>query len=479
VKIAVVGGGFAGLAAAIALQERRHDVVLLERRGVLGGRATSFRDAVTGEDVDNGTHLMIGAYSAALDLIRRASADDLVAAQENLRLDWVDDAGQAALDCPPFRAPLHLLAGLLGLRVPLRVKLQALRLGLAVRFGRVPTDLTLAEYFRQTGQGDDARRLLWDPLALAILNQSPEQAPAVLFHRVYQEAFLHDHRASRLVFLRRGWGVLFERFARYFEGRGGRVRRGALAESLEISDGRVRGIRYARRAEARSDVQAAREPEPGFEPADAVVSAVPADALLGLLPAEWRARPPFSELGRLGRSPIVSVEMWLDRPVVDRPMLGLRDSEVEWVFDKGLLFGREGAPQHLGFIVSAALRSAPKRNAELVAAAEDALRRYFPAMAEARIERTLVLREPAATFASTLEAEALRPGAETEIEGLVLAGDWTDTGLPATIEGAVRSGLRAAERIEAYSGLSTSGKLSQTGTPQKCSPSVQVGVVRW
>ena len=92
-KVVVVGGGFAGLSAAIALQERRHDVVLLERRGVLGGRATSFRDAVTGEDVDNGTHLMIGGYTATLDLIRRAGAGDLVLVQENLRLEWVDDAG--------------------------------------------------------------------------------------------------------------------------------------------------------------------------------------------------------------------------------------------------------------------------------------------------------------------------------------------------------------------------------------------------
>ena len=89
----MVGGGFAGFAAAIALQERRHEVVLLERRGVLGGRATSSRDAVTGEDVDNGTHLMIGAYASTLDLVRRAGASDLVLAQENLQLEWVDDEG--------------------------------------------------------------------------------------------------------------------------------------------------------------------------------------------------------------------------------------------------------------------------------------------------------------------------------------------------------------------------------------------------
>jgi squalene-associated FAD-dependent desaturase len=449
-KVVVVGGGFAGLAAAIALQERRHDVVLLERRGVLGGRATSSRDAVTGDDVDNGTHLMLGAYTATLDLVRRAGASDLLTLQPQLRLEWRDEQGTTALDCPPLAAPLHLVAGLLGLRVPLAVKLQAIRLGLAVRFGRRPAGLILAEYFRRCGQGPAVRRLLWDPLALAILNEPVERAAAVLFHRVFEEAFLRDHRASRLAFLRRGWGVLSERLARYLEGRGGVVKRGARVEALLVEGARATGVRYVQRAGAREEVAGGHPPESCVEAADAVVSAVPAHALGGLLPEEWRAREPFAELVRFSSSPIVSVELWLDRVVVDRPMLGLRDSEVEWVFDKGRLHGREGAPQHLAFVVSAAYRSAPKPNAELVAVATAALARYFPAMAAARVQRALVLREPLATFASSPELEPLRPEPDTPIPGLFLAGDWTNTGLPATIEGAVRSGQRAAQHARAY-----------------------------
>ena len=446
-KVVVVGGGFAGLAAAIALQERRHQVTLLERRGVLGGRATSYRDAISGEDVDNGTHVMIGAYADTLDLVRRAGAQDLLLEQDDLHIDYVDDLGFTSLDCPPLVAPLHLLAGLLTLRVPWSVRFQALRLGLAVRFGKTPDGITLAEYFRRTGQGEAARRLLWDPLALAILNESPERAAAVLFHRVYRDAFLRSHRASRLVFLRRGFGELTARLGRYFEGRGGVLKRRTLAEAIEVRDDRVTAVRYVQRAETRDAIRRGEPDEVETIPADAVVAAVPWHALARLLPEALRAQEPFASAAALRGSPIVSIEMWLDRVVVDRPMVGLREGDVQWVFDKGRLYGRREAPQHLAFIVSAAYRVSPRPNAELVAAAEAALHRYFPAMEKARVLRSLVMREADATFASDPEAEAKRPPPLTPVRGLVLAGDWTATGLPATIEGAVRSGRRAADCV--------------------------------
>jgi zeta-carotene desaturase len=447
-KVVVIGGGFAGLAAAVALQERRHDVVLLERRGVLGGRASSARDAVSGEDVDNGTHLMIGGYRDTFDLIRRAGAQDLLSVQDNLHIDYVDDRGPSSLHCPPLVAPLHLLVGLLGLRVPWSVRLQAVRLGLHVRFGAPPHGLTLAEFFARTGQGADARRLLWDPLAIAILNEAPEKAAAILFWNVYREAFLASHAASRLVFLKRGWSVLHDRLAAYFEARGGIVHRRALAEAIEIEDGRAVGVRYVQRAAGRDEIRAGKKAEARVAGADAVVSAVPWSALPGLLPEALRDAPPFANAKRLNGSPIVSVEMWLDRVVVDRAMVGLRDSEMEWVFDKGRIFGRAGAPQHLAFIVSAAWRSTPRPNSELVGAAEAALRRYFTAMRDATVTRSLVMRDPEATFASDPAAESLRPETRTPIAGLYLAGDWTATGLPATIEGAVRSGRAAAAAVE-------------------------------
>lgn len=210
----------------------------------------------------------------------------------------------------------------------------------------------------------------------------------------------------------------------------------------------MQGVDYEQAPEEREAIRAGRAAELRSAPADAVVLATPWHAVAGLLPESARHEAPFRDLARLQSSPIVSVELWLDRIVLDRTLLGLRDSEVEWVFDKGRLHGRPGPPQQLAFIISAARRSLPRRNAELAAAAEAALRRYFPGMTGARVERALVLREPDATFKADPEAETLRPGPTTPIAGLYLAGDWTATGLPASIEGAVRSGLVAADCLE-------------------------------
>jgi squalene-associated FAD-dependent desaturase len=336
-----------------------------------------------------------------------------------------------------------------GLRLPWSARLAAVRFGLAARFGRPAADLTLAEWLRRTGQGEAARRLLWDPLATAILNETPERASARLFHTVFREAFLSGHDAARLVFLRRGYAALHERLAAYLIARGGQVHRRALVERIEVADGRAIGVAYSQRAATKAEMRRGKNAIASRLDADAVVCAVPWGVVPGLLPEDLRSAPPIAGLAGLKGSPIVSVEMWLDRVVVDRVMAGLRDSEMEWVFDKGRLYGRAGAPQHLAFIVSAARRSLERPNGELVAAAEGALRRYFPAMKDAAVTRSLVLREPEATFACGPEAEALRPGPDTPVRGLFLAGDWTDTGLPATIEGAVRSGRAAARRVEA------------------------------
>jgi squalene-associated FAD-dependent desaturase len=449
-NVVVVGAGFSGLAAAIDLQDRGHRVTLLERRGVLGGRATSYADAVSGGEIDNGTHILVGAYRATVDLLRRAGALDLIERQKNLSLSYADERARTELRCPALPAPLHLLGGLMRFPLSWPARWDALRFAWHARFGRAPVGLTLSEYFRATGQGPEVREALWEPLARAIVNEEPERAAAILFYNVYREAFLRTRGDSALMFVRAGLGALHARLASRFASGGGTLHRRTLATAVRTKDGAVAGVVASVRATERGSTAPARG-----EPldADAVVLAVPPAAAHELLPLPARESPPFDALRDFGSAPIVSVEVWLDRPVVDGVMVGLRDHAMEWVFDKGRLFGRPGPPQHLSFILSAAHASIRRPNGALVSAAESALRRCFPAaMREARIARSLVLREPDATFSSRPELEPRRPGPQTPIAGLFLAGDWTNTGLPATIEGAVRSGFAAARAVDSWVG---------------------------
>ena len=446
-RVVVVGAGFAGLAAAIDLQERGHSVVLLERRGVLGGRATSYRDALSGEEVDNGTHLLVGAYRSTRDLAARASAADLLVSQPTLRLDFVDDKGFSCLHCPSLPAPLHLLGGLLAFRVSWKARFDAARFAVHVRFGRPPHGLTLDEWFDRTGQGGEIRRLLWNPLTRAIINEDPARGAAILFYNVFRETFLQGREESTLVFLKSGFAAFHERLAAHFAARGGVLRRRAAARLVVASQGRVRSLTLKQNAEGREAILSGAGGGIETLDADAIVLAVPPAVTRRLVPESIRTHPPFDVLDSFGAAPIVSVDIWLDRRVVHETMIGLGDETMEWVFDKGRIFGRDGAPQHLSLLISAAHEATARPNADLVAAAEHALRRYFPSMSGVRIERSLVLREPEATFASRPQLEALRPKATTPIAGLFLAGDWTATGLPATIEGAVRSGFEASRRV--------------------------------
>lgn len=346
-KVVVVGGGFSGLAAAVALQEARHEVLLLERRGVLGGRAASTRDALTGEPVGGGTQVMTGAWRETLDLLHQAGLADHLTVQE--LQGW-----------------------------------------------------TLA----------------------------------------------HAGVTVSLVLAKDGMGGLLQGVADHFAGLGGVLRRRALAEAVAIAEGRVVGVRYVQRAETKPEIQAGKTSTVQSVAADAVVLAVPWSAVGRLLPEDLRGREPFAGLTQLEALPAVTVEMWVDRVVVHRPATSIRDGGVAWVIDRGRLCGREGAPQHLAVGLSPEWARESHANAEWVELARDALSRTFPAMTAARIERAIVLKEAEAAFAFDAVSRRLRPGPRTEIPNLFLAGDWTDTGLPASIEGAVRSGRAAARCLE-------------------------------
>lgn len=442
--VVVVGAGFAGLSAAVRLTKRGAKVLVLEARSRLGGRATAFSDRDTGELVDNGQHVLLGCYTGTLSFLDDIGAGAHVTAQRQLSVTMIDRDGQRSrLVCPTLPSPLHLLGGVmewdalnwsdrlsvLQMAGPLRRARKSLTPGaMGTTLRAASPGETVDAWLARNRQTARIREMLWEPLALAALNQPVTEAAAPPFARVLAEMFGPDARAAAMILPARPLHQMYAEPARAFiERGGGSVRTGAPASIVVGSGGatvEAAGERWAPRA---------------------IVSAVPWFKLDGLIAGDRSLLGDVIDRANLmTSSPIVTVNLWFDRIVMDEPFVGLPGRDMQWVFDKRLVFG--GSASHLSLVSSGASPLVARTNAELVAAAHQELSDAMPAVRAAQLVRSTVVREPRATF-SLAPGQPARPGPATAVPGLCLAGDWIDTGLPATIESAVRSGHRAADLI--------------------------------
>jgi hydroxysqualene dehydroxylase len=440
--VVVVGAGFAGLSAAVRLTKRGAKVVVLEARARLGGRATAFNDRDTGELVDNGQHVLLGCYTDTLAFLGDIGALANVAIARQLRVTMIDREGRRTqLACPTLPSPLHLLAGILEWdALTWRDRLSALRMSTPLRHARkalkpgstvvaAPPRETVSAWLERNGQSARLCEMLWEPLALAALNQSIHEATAAPFARVLAEMFGPDPQAAAIVLPAKPLHLMYAEPARAFiERAGGEVRTGAAATIVVDKAAPIAVEALGERWKPR-----------------AVVCAVPWFALGGVLNGELSAlRDVVGRAQQMSSSPIVTVNLWFDRVVMEEPFIGLPGRAMQWVFDKRQVFG--SAASHLSLVSSGASPLVDKSNDELIAAAHQELSEALPDVRAATLVRATVIREPRATF-SLAAGQPARPDVATRVPGLLLAGDWIDTGLPATIESAVRSGHRAADVI--------------------------------
>jgi zeta-carotene desaturase len=428
----VIGGGCAGFAAATALVESGARVLVLEARPGLGGRATAFTDPETGERVDNGQHILMGCYGETLALLERIGAADRVRWQSGLRVPMIDRHGhQSVLALPSLPSPLHFLAGVLAWdALSWRERLSVLRIGSALRSGsRVdePKGLSVRQWLSKNAQAERLCELFWEPLALAALNQSIDQADATSFVRVLEQVFGPDPQAAALVLPAVPLDELYAEPSRaWLEARGSEVRVNAPS-TIEIEGDRVKGVRV------RGD--AIETP--------VVISTVPWFAFEALFDSPPAALgETVANASALASLPIVTVNLWLDRAVMQEPLVGLPGRNFQWVFDRRAIVG--GDRSHLSLISSGAETIVAMSNDALAAMALAEVRDALPLARIASVRKSLAVRERRSTFSLAPDAPP-RPGTRTAIEGLLLAGDWIETGLPATIESAVVSGHRAAE----------------------------------
>ncbi len=428
-RVVVVGGGLAGLSAAVEAADRGAAVTLLERRPRLGGATWSFER--NGIWFDNGQHVFMRCCTAYRAFLERIGSAGGASMQSRLDVVVMAPGGPVgSIRRTPGPAPLHLAPALLSYpHLSLRQRLAVLRAGLALR--RLDPDdpaldgMAFGEWLTARGQDAAAVETFWDLIVLPTVNAGAADASLKLAAKVFVTGLLTGAGAADIGWARVPLSALHGDAAR---------------RALEAAGGEVR---------SRVPVKAVRPGRAGLEvqtdeqviEADSVVVAVPHDAAAALLPPGTVAAQ--DRLVELGASPIVNVHLVYDRPVTDLDFFATVGSDAQYVFDRTAGAGLDDGRQCLAVSLSAAESYIGMASADLVSHFTAELARLLPAASEATVTESIVTRENSATFLGVPGTDSLRAGAGTALPGVYLAGAWTGTGWPATMEGAVRSGTGA------------------------------------
>ena len=440
-RVVVVGAGLAGLRAAWGLARRGIEVVVLERRSTAGGRAGSAPDPRTGEPVDTGQHAFMRCYRETERWLGALGTWKLVRFQDRLDILHVEEGRPAIrLVAGSFPGPLSLFGAVMGLKgVRLADRLAAIRLAGSLRPSAFLDSLTVEAWEDRQGIPGPLRRYLLHPLASAALNEDPSRASALPLARVLGILAWGGGRAAAVGLSSVGLSDLYVEPVRgILEAGGGRLETGAWATKVI---GRPGGAGTAGVVGVEMANGEALE-------ADAVVLAVPPWDLAPLLAAEAGFAAVAAKAASFEASPVLTLHLWWDREVAPASMVGLQGSPFDWLFSRtrSVGAGREGG-EHVCLVKSGARELLGRKPDDLGPYGAEEVRRLFPATRAARVTGSRVVWETKATISLVPGTDAKRPGPLSGVPGVFLAGDWTDTGLPATIEGAVISGARAERSV--------------------------------
>jgi squalene-associated FAD-dependent desaturase len=455
-NVIVIGGGLAGLSAGISLAEVGWRVRLFEQRPFLGGRATSYV-LPDGEHVDNCQHVTFGCCTNLDDLYRRLGVDSKINYFDRLVLR--DPQGrQGDLHAGIFPAPLHLTESFLTF-APLSLK-DKISIGRAMfkiyrLHGRYPEQnadaaLSMLDWLKQQKQTPRAIERFWRVVLVSALSEELDRIDVKYGMDVFWKSVLMNRTGYRMGVPSVELGVLYEACKVAIEKAGGEIN---LRRPL-------RGLRFDGNTLAAAVFDDGKE-----ETADAFVLALPHNTLDELLPESIKAASPaLQNLGEIKDAPITGVHLWFDREVMTEPFLTLLDTTTQWVFNKTALYGSQSgsqngagkqAGQYLQLVISASYDLLQKPRQEIIDLCLKEVRQAIPGAREAKLVKATVIKEATATFSPQPGVDRWRPKQETTVQGMFVAGDWTATGWPATMEGAVRSGYLAAEAV-----------LRKAGTPR-------------
>ena len=438
-RVAVVGGGLAGLAAACALADSGLRVTLFERRPYLGGRASSYQHPGTGEVVDNCQHVLLGCCTNLIEFYQRVGVADKIRWYD--RLTFLEPGGRASLIEPStWPAPLHTAPAFLRaacLSLPDKLAIAGAMAALAPMTPR-DTGESFLTWLRRHGQTERAIDRFWKTILVSALNEDIDRVSVPYAAQVVRESFLKSAGAGRMGVPTVPLTELYDVAEDYIRARGGEVQLRVGVDSF--------------RAELAAVKLTMAGGEQGF---DFVIFAVPFDVLSRLLPNTTTAEPLRQTLNQFETSPITGIHLWFDRQITDLEHAVLLDRTIQWMFHKSKLLGRkvEGDGSYIELVVSSSKTLVEKSRSEIVDLAVRELGEFFAAAQSANLVKSTVIKEVHATYSPRPGIDFHRPQPETVWPRVFLAGDWTATGWPATMEGAVRSGNLAAQCVARVAGM--------------------------
>lgn len=472
-QVIVIGGGLAGLAGAVAMAGAGLQVELYERRPILGGRATSFIHPSSGERVDNCQHVLLGCCVNLLDFYRRLGVAKHIDFHEDI--PFIDESSRVSVIGPSaLPPPLHLLPSFLRLKtMGIRDKLSIVRTvaGMirhvvclrktgdpspseapasdeapypATSRSAQPPPVSMGDWLEAHGATKRAVEAFWKPFLISALNDELGDIDADYGIGTAVRAMLLNRSGYEVGLPAVPLGDLYAPCIDYIEQRGGRVVFNRGVTGISIHDGKVASI----------SLQDGTSVEAG-----AYLSALPFDVLCKLLPQNQAADPYFSVLDGLSVSPITAVHVWFDRPVTELGYAAVIGRRIQWIFnqsgrDAGA-FSTDNGGAYLGLVVSASDDWMKTPRQVIIDQAMEDLESLLPGVRQAKLLKAIVVKEGRATFAPRPGCDTLRPGPSSPLANFSIAGDWVQTGWPATMESAVRSGYQAAEVLLRTRGVRT------------------------
>jgi squalene-associated FAD-dependent desaturase len=446
-RVAVVGGGVAGLAAACALAQDGYAVELFERRPYVGGRASSYLHPGVDEVIDNCQHIILGCCTHILDLLRRAGAEDAIRWSNGIT--FLESGGRRTkLKPSPLPAPLHSTPSFLSAKaLDFGDKLAIARaISVFLRGSRPEEDSqNFAEWLERTAQTPRAIEHFWKPVLFSALNEHPDRISLRYAAKVFREAFLYSAEAGKMGVPRVPLSEMYGQVAAAIERAGGRIHLKSTVEGLCHDEA---GGRWQLRVADHVDVF------------DAVVLALSFEGLQKLLPALPDESPRLqleTRLAKFSHSPLTGIHLWFDREITDLEHAVLLDTTMQWLFNTSRIQPERQSRRNgylIELVVSASKSLVPMERQAIIDLAIRELGLFFPRMQQARLLKAAVVKEVRATYSIVPGLDEFRPDAESGWPGLVLAGDWIATGWPSTMESAARSGYLAAEAVSRHTGKS-------------------------